>query len=916
MNSWPGRRRIALIAALACCAAVAAALVAVAATHSSRTRPALAASTTAAAGANLLANPGAQAGAFSVKGWDSVTIPGWQVAAGLPTVVRYGTRHFPAATGIGPAAPGGQMFAGGAGGTATLVQQVSLGRDTGQAASAGTGFQLSAWLGGTASSQASVRVTFLSAAGRALGQDALPSAAGLARKTTAGRVPAGAAAARVTLDLTTFQTNIDGPDSPYTGYNRAVADDLQFSISAPARRPGPARVAAVPRYQHVFLFYFENEGFHAIIGNQRQAPYLNSLLPQASLLTQFYAEEHPSDGNYLALAGGSTFGVPLDDPLEINPRYTISAPNIGDLVDHAHETWKTYLQSANGPCDDTVHGNYWDDDEPMTYFSDVRDQPAYCSAHLVPLQALRQDLASTATTPSFAWVSPDDCYDMEGCGIRAGDRFLAAQLGEIMRSPAWRTQRSLAIITFDEDGYGHQHPAQRVPTIVLGSSGVRRGYRSAVRATHYSLLSTIEGALGLGTLTSNDRFAPPVGDVFGPAAGLTSLTGPAGRGSRPVRLTRRPAATTARSAARLLAAARSRAAVVDARAGLDAAGRTAGPALPERTAFVANATSGTVTPVTLATGRAGRPIRVGKGPRAIAVTPNGRTALVANSGSGTVTPIDTLTRRAGAPIRVGADPLAVAITPDGRTALVTSSGSGTVTPIDIATLRAGPPIQVGADPRALAITPDGRTALVADWGSARVTPVSIASRAAGQPIQVGAYPSAITLSPGGRTAYVASYGADTVTPVSIAARRAGRAVPAGQAPDGLAVSPDGRTLYVTDGDTGTVTPVSTASWQPGQPVTVGYSPAAVAASRAGMLVVSTISGTLTPVSTSTGQAGRPVSVGTYGYPTAIAVTSSGRTAVVLDTYSGQVAIVRAAPSLGQVKRVKVGGYPVAAAFGA
>ena len=921
MTSWPGRRRNALIAAVACCAAVAAALVAVAAAHSSRTGRALAASTTAAAGANLLANPGAQAGAFSVKGWDSVTVPGWQVTAGLPTVVRYGTRNFPAATGTGPAVPGGQMFAGGAGGTATLVQQVPLGQDTGQASRAGTGFRLSAWLGGTASSQASVRVTFLSAAGRALGQVALPPTAGLARKATAGQVPAGAAAARVTLDLATSQANVDGPDSPYTGYNRAVADDLQFSISAPARQPGPPRIAAVPRYQHVFLFYFENEGFHAIIGNHRQAPYLNSLLPQGSLLTQFYAEEHPSDGNYLALAGGSTFGVPLDDPLEINPRYTIDAPDIGDLVDRAHETWKTYLQSANGPCDDTVHGSYWDDDEPMTYFADVRDQPAYCSAHLVPLQALRQDLASTATTPSFAWVSPDDCYDMEGCGIRAGDRFLAEQLGEIMHSPAWRTQRSLAIITFDEDGYGHQHPAQRVPTIVLGSSGVRRGYQSAVRATHYSLLSTIEGALGLGTLTSNDRFAPPVSDVFGPAAGLTSMTGPArrpaGRSSHPANLTRWPAAATARSAARLLAAGRSRAAAVDARAGLDAgAGRATGPPLPERTAFVANAASGTVTPVTLATGRAGQPIRVGKGPRAIAVTPNGRTALVVNSGSGTVTPIDTLTRRAGAPIRVGADPRAVAITPDGRTALVTSSGSGTVTPVDIATLRAGPPIPVGTDPRALAITPDGRTALVADWGSAQVTPVSIASRTAGPPIPVGAYPSAITLSPGGRTAYVANYGADTVTPVSIAARRAGRAVPAGQAPDGLAVSPDGRTLYVTDGDTGTVTPVSTASWQPGRAVRVGYSPAAVAASRAGMLVVSTISGTLTPVSTSTGRAGRPVSVGTYGYPTAIAVTSSGRAAVVLDTYSGQIAIVGTAPSLGRVKRVKVGKYPVAAAFGA
>ena len=103
---------------------------------------------------------------------------------------------------------------------------------------------------------------------------------------------------------------------------------------------------------------------------------------------------------------------------------------------------------------------------------------------------------------------------MEGCGIRAGDRFLADELGQIMRSPAWRTQRSLAIVTFDEDNYDHERPAQRVPTVVLASAGVRHGYVSPVRYTHYSVLRTIEGALGLGTLTRNDRYAQPINDIF------------------------------------------------------------------------------------------------------------------------------------------------------------------------------------------------------------------------------------------------------------------------------------------------------------------------------------------------------------------------------------------------------------------
>ena len=70
---------------------------------------------TARPGANLLLNPGGQTGTVSARGWDSVTIPGWQVVSGLPTAVRSSTPRFPPATGRWPLVPGGQLFAGGAG---------------------------------------------------------------------------------------------------------------------------------------------------------------------------------------------------------------------------------------------------------------------------------------------------------------------------------------------------------------------------------------------------------------------------------------------------------------------------------------------------------------------------------------------------------------------------------------------------------------------------------------------------------------------------------------------------------------------------------------------------------------------------------------------------------------------------------
>ena len=70
-----------------------------------------------------------------------------------------------------------------------------------------------------------------------------------------------------------------------------------------------------------------------------------------------------------------------------------------------------------------------------------------------------------------------------------------------------------------------------------------------------------------------------------------------------------------------------------------------------------------MTPVGTGTNIAGKAIRVGYLPWAIAITPNGKTVYVVNNGSGTVTPVGTGTNTAGKAINVGAAPVSIAITP-------------------------------------------------------------------------------------------------------------------------------------------------------------------------------------------------------------------------------------------------------------
>jgi hypothetical protein len=127
------------------------------------------------------------------------------------------------------------------------------------------------------------------------------------------------------------------------------------------------------------------------------------------------------------------------------------------------------------------------------------------------------DLGSTSTTPNFNWFEADDCNDMESCGITAGDNWLKDTLPHIFNSPAWTTQRSLLIVTWDEGAvksYGPKYPNQ-VPTILLGSqNSVKAGYASSQRTDQYGLLRTIDKALGLTPLTNNDAYAATVNDAW------------------------------------------------------------------------------------------------------------------------------------------------------------------------------------------------------------------------------------------------------------------------------------------------------------------------------------------------------------------------------------------------------------------
>jgi YVTN family beta-propeller protein len=96
-----------------------------------------------------------------------------------------------------------------------------------------------------------------------------------------------------------------------------------------------------------------------------------------------------------------------------------------------------------------------------------------------------------------------------------------------------------------------------------------------------------------------------------------------------------------------------------------------------------------VTPISLATLTAGKPIKVGAGPWGVAVTPDGKTAYVLNhtDHGSWVTPVDTATGIPGTPIPVPTNGWSIAMSPDGRSVYVGSFKRGKLTTISTSTNR-------------------------------------------------------------------------------------------------------------------------------------------------------------------------------------------------------------------------------------
>ncbi|WP_395696324.1 alkaline phosphatase family protein [Nocardioides sp.] len=257
--------------------------------------------------------------------------------------------------------------------------------------------------------------------------------------------------------------------------------------------------APTPDVTKLLVFVVEN---HSLTQMRRGMPWVSRLADRYGYATRYRAITHPSLPNYLAIAGGSTFGVTDDDPPAVHP---VHRPSIFGEAVAAGSTAAVYAEGMTTPCRTTDTGRYAVRHNPWTYFPDERRT---CRRFDGSLDRLAPAV-DAGTLPAVGLVVPDVCHDAHDCSLASANAWLKAQVGAVLRGPDFASGRLAVVITADEDD---RHHGNRVLTVVA-HQGLDHQVVSAP-LNHYSLSRSLADVAGVAPL-AHARSAASLLQAFG-----------------------------------------------------------------------------------------------------------------------------------------------------------------------------------------------------------------------------------------------------------------------------------------------------------------------------------------------------------------------------------------------------------------
>jgi phosphatidylinositol-3-phosphatase len=249
----------------------------------------------------------------------------------------------------------------------------------------------------------------------------------------------------------------------------------------------------------------ENHSYSSVIGSSSM-PYLNGLAQQYGLATQYYANTHPSIGNYFELTTGQI--ITNDDAYS-------GTVNVDNVVRHlltAGKSWKSYAESL--PSVGYTGGDvypYAKHHNPFTYLTDVVNSQNQLQ-NLVPFTQLATDLNNNQL-PQYSFVIPNMQNDGHDGSLNQADSWLQTNIAPLIASSTFQKD-GLLIILFDESDSGDtQHGGGQVAMLVI-SPFARKGYQSTTLYQHQSTCQLLLQGLGLNSFPGACQGAPQMNEFF------------------------------------------------------------------------------------------------------------------------------------------------------------------------------------------------------------------------------------------------------------------------------------------------------------------------------------------------------------------------------------------------------------------
>ncbi|HTX77987.1 MAG TPA: hypothetical protein VMD29_17385 [Terracidiphilus sp.] len=326
-------------------------------------------------------------------------------------------------------------------------------------------------------------------------------------------------------------------------------------------------------------------------------------------------------------------------------------------------------------------------------------------------------------------------------------------------------------------------------------------------------------------------------------------------------------------------------------------------------AYVTNGESGTVSVLDVVNVRLDREIPVGANPVDVAVSPTRNEAYVVVSGTpggqGLLAVINAERNQVAAAIPLHRQPVSISVDPEGKLAYIANSGSNSISAVDLAARREIAQIGTGEQPAEARISPDGRTLVVPNRAGNSVTIVNIGHVPQDDKVRAiftgcpGA--SDAVILPDSSKVFVACSAGHQVMAIALADSKINPGDPdrveafmdVGRAPVDLALKPDGGEVFVSNSLSDTVSEIYATSDEVGGTYIMGDTPVngIVSADNSLLYVANVRSQEVTVYGIDDGRRLSPgIHVGDG--PSAMAFSVEGHLLFVVDSRSGDVAVVR------------------------